>query len=119
MQLTTFAALFVTAFSALKGATAGGFSATCSNIFLPSNNFLQATCGDGHGGETTSELNLNACIGIAATELVCKANGDYAALGCSGCEIVTGEFMECGCPGGALIADLDDCVTNTGGILTC
>lgn len=79
MQLTTFIALFAAAFASLRGAdAAGGFSATCTNIFLPSNNFLEATCGDGHGGHTTSELNLNACIGIAATELVCRAK--YAEI---------------------------------------
>lgn len=74
MQLTSFVALFVATFAAFQGANAAGsFSATCTNIFLPSNNFLEATCGDGRGGHTTSELNLNACIGIAATQLVCKA----------------------------------------------
>ena len=74
MQFTTLTALFVAAFASLQGASASGdFSATCTSIFLPSNNFLEATCGDGRGGHTTSELNLNACIGIAATELVCKA----------------------------------------------
>ena len=73
MQFTSFVALFAATFAALQGANAAGdFSATCTNIFMPSNNFLEATCGDGRGGHTTSELNLNACIGIAATQLVCQ-----------------------------------------------
>ena len=74
MHFTSFLALCA-AFAATVPAViaTGGFSATCSNIFMPNNNFLEATCGDGRGGHTTSELNLNACIGIASTELVCRA----------------------------------------------
>ena len=73
MQFTSLVALFAATIGALQGANAAGdFSATCTNIFMPSNNFLEATCGDGRGGHTTSDLNLNACIGIAATQLVCQ-----------------------------------------------
>jgi hypothetical protein len=75
MHFTSFLTLCAATFAiTVPAVTAtGGFAATCSNIFLPSNNFLEATCGDGRGGHTTSELNLNACIGIASTELICKA----------------------------------------------
>ncbi|KAF5310767.1 hypothetical protein D9619_007642 [Psilocybe cf. subviscida] len=138
----TFLTLCVATLAALPGSVgASGLSATCKNIFMPSNNFLEATCSDGRGRLeyytidtflfcTTYSLALYILsslvpLGFALvsprplslfsllvssleskTELVCQPNGDYAARGCAGCEIVTGEFMECGCPGGVKIADL-------------
>ncbi|KAJ3513262.1 hypothetical protein NMY22_g15095 [Coprinellus aureogranulatus] len=74
MQLTSTLAMFaMSALAFTQGAkAAGGFSASCSNYFIENNHFLRATCADGRGGQVNSALDLNACIGIDPTKLVCR-----------------------------------------------
>ena len=73
MKLTTFL-VFATPFIGLiqGAAAASGFGASCTNYFIENNNILRATCKNNAGGTTNSSINLNACIGIAATQLVCQ-----------------------------------------------
>ncbi|TEB22208.1 Cyanovirin-N [Coprinellus micaceus] len=120
MQPKAVLALLATAFGAIQDVQARGeFSRSCTNYYIENNNFLRATCKNASGGQVNSALNLNACIGIASTSLVCRANGNYAANGCRACLIRTGAYMLCGCPGGNKIADLDECVANRNGLLAC
>ncbi|PPR02012.1 hypothetical protein CVT24_011135 [Panaeolus cyanescens] len=114
----------------LSAGARGGFASTCTNIFIENDHFLRATCGNGQGGTTSSSLDLNACIGISTgpgANLDCIPKwvafavcGNYVALGgCNSCLIHTGTFMRCHCPGTDRIADLDECVANNHGLLTC
>ncbi|KJA28772.1 hypothetical protein HYPSUDRAFT_176652 [Hypholoma sublateritium FD-334 SS-4] len=117
MQLTTtFIAVFATAFAAFRGAEAQGFGVTCTNPVL-SGSILTATCGNGHGGQTNSALDLNACVGLSGGNLVCQSNGDFLAHGCTGCSLID-VVISCDCPGFTFIT-LDECVTNDFGLLTC
>ncbi|CAE6515616.1 unnamed protein product [Rhizoctonia solani] len=119
MHFATLLTAVGTAIFAVSGVqAAGNFAASCSNYYIRDNNFLWATCGNGNGGQTTSALNLNSCIGNDGRNLVCRANGNYATA-CSGCLIRTGTYMLCGCSSGSGIADLNECVANRGGLLTC
>ena len=74
MQPKAVLALLVTALGAIQGVQARGeFSRSCTNYYIENNNFLRATCRNASGGQVNSALNLNACIGIASTSLVCRA----------------------------------------------
>ncbi|KAH6913657.1 hypothetical protein BKA70DRAFT_728204 [Coprinopsis sp. MPI-PUGE-AT-0042] len=120
MKFSTLAVLAAPAIGLIGGAAAaGGFAASCSNYFIEGNNFLRASCRNNAGGTTNSAINLNACIGIDPNQLVCRPNGNYAAQGCAGCLIRTGQFMLCSCPGGNKIADLNACIGNNNGLLVC
>ncbi|KJA28769.1 hypothetical protein HYPSUDRAFT_82350 [Hypholoma sublateritium FD-334 SS-4] len=116
MHLTNFVTIFATALTAFRGTKAQGFSFTCTNPVL-AGGILTATCGNGHGGETNSALDLNSCIGLSGGNLVCQPNGDFLAHGCTGCSL-SDLVMSCDCPGFAFIT-LDECVTNDFGLLTC
>ncbi|KAF9051834.1 hypothetical protein BJ165DRAFT_1524738 [Panaeolus papilionaceus] len=123
MRSSNIVTILTTALTLALGSNArGGFSSSCTSPFIDGDHFLHATCGNGQGGTTNSVLDLNACIGISTgpgANLDCIPNGNYAARGCSGCLIRTGTFMECHCPGTDRIADLDECVANNHGLLTC
>ena len=74
MQPKAVLVLLAAAFGTIQGVEArGDFSRSCSNYYIESNNFLRATCRRASGGQVNSALNLNACIGIASTSLVCRA----------------------------------------------
>ena len=73
MKFTAVAAVAVPLLTFVGGtAAAGGFAQSCSNYFIENNNFLRATCRNNAGGTTNSAINLNACIGIDPTQLVCR-----------------------------------------------
>ncbi|KAH6913659.1 hypothetical protein BKA70DRAFT_1558929 [Coprinopsis sp. MPI-PUGE-AT-0042] len=120
MKFTTLATLLGPAIGLIGGtAAASGFARSCSNYYIENNNFLGASCRNAAGGTTNSAINLNACIGINPTELVCRPNGNYAANGCRACLIRTGQYMLCQCPGGNKVADLNACIGNNNGLLVC
>ncbi|KAF9051833.1 hypothetical protein BJ165DRAFT_1401291 [Panaeolus papilionaceus] len=123
MHFTNIVAFVATASTLFLGVSArGDFSRSCTNYYIQGNNILRARCGNGSGGQVESALDLNACIGISSgpgANLDCRPNGNYAAQGCTNCLIRTGAYMRCMCPGMERIADLDACVANQRGLLTC
>ncbi|KAF9047917.1 hypothetical protein BJ165DRAFT_1593562 [Panaeolus papilionaceus] len=123
MHLSATLAMFttITPLFLLTHAAGGAFSASCDNIRLLQDHILSASCGDGRGGATSSLLDLNACVGFISRRLICRANGNYATIGCYHC-IVKGSRMTCDCPDpltNAVAINLDDCVVNRFGVLAC
>ncbi|KAG8726323.1 hypothetical protein FRC12_023498, partial [Ceratobasidium sp. 428] len=94
LGLTVVSALF---FLTAPGVSAGGgFSGSCSNIYMDGNSRLVAHCGDGRGGSRDTSIDLNRCIANYGGNLACATNGGYGGS-CSGCLIHTGTYMRCHC----------------------
>ncbi|KAH7903966.1 Cyanovirin-N [Hygrophoropsis aurantiaca] len=129
MQLTHFqllvAGLFVFAPSV---AVAQNWYDTCqSTLPYVSGGYLYATCTTDSGTESSTALNLDACVANYGGQLACAADGDFtASCDSASCELAAEDIsvMECYCENGsgsevASLVDLDSCISNDNGILSC
>ncbi|KZW02683.1 Cyanovirin-N [Exidia glandulosa HHB12029] len=111
---------------------ARGFADSCHDYTIDSNGYLKATCAVPNAADKTTQINLSNCLGNAGGRLQCQVNG--GAMGsCRRCFFGGGKAsvpppppaeMECDCGDGqggwpTSWIDLNNCVSNTFGTLTC
>ncbi|KAI0318790.1 Cyanovirin-N [Amylostereum chailletii] len=123
-----FSSLYVALMTAVMstqvlGSAQTNFGATCSGESLASGHILFATCGDGHGGEPTSSIDLNKCVTNSGGTLECQVNGGFAGT-CNTCSIESGTTLACDCGDGHggyphTVLNLNNCLSNKNGQLTC
>ncbi|KIM66722.1 hypothetical protein SCLCIDRAFT_75972, partial [Scleroderma citrinum Foug A] len=97
------------------------FAYTCNSSSL-SGTMLTAYCQLKDGSYGWSSLDLNSCLVNTNGILYCSQNGDYGAT-CSSCSL-SGTVLGCTCQdsqqaGQSASIDLNSCVTNNNGVLTC
>ncbi|KAF8604080.1 Cyanovirin-N [Ceratobasidium sp. AG-I] len=106
--------------AAMSVSAGGDFSHSCQDLQLEGS-ILSANCRsapDATPAPTT--LDVSDCISVNPRGLpICAVNGRYADS-CSPCEIRSGSYMTCSkCVGPSFMIDLDDCIMNSNGRLTC
>ncbi|KAF9033600.1 hypothetical protein BJ165DRAFT_1515248 [Panaeolus papilionaceus] len=121
MQLFTIAS-FLTISSVFLTANAV-VTELCTSLSLSGNNILRGSCRDGSGNIVNSALDLNACFASSGASLVCRANGNFAAFGCTGCTVgritLTTSTIQCNCPSSRATGNIDQCVGLNNGLLVC
>ncbi|KAH7909425.1 Cyanovirin-N [Hygrophoropsis aurantiaca] len=100
---------------------AGGFASSCSNYGV-SGGELYGTCRRDDGSTGSTEINLNGCLVNSNGQVGCRKGGDYAAT-CSDCSF-SGTTYTCECTNDdhkpvRSSVNLNDCITNDNGNLTC
>ncbi|KAB5589445.1 hypothetical protein CTheo_7113 [Ceratobasidium theobromae] len=119
-NLLAFAGASLVAVSGVQAAN--NFGTTCNSITMTSNNVLRASCRKVNGSYSTSTLDLNRCVVNNSGNLGCQSNGNYA-YSCNYCGLVGSgsTTMSCQCsPGGHYTTlNLNNCVGNNDGSLTC
>ncbi|KAB5588688.1 putative effector protein [Ceratobasidium theobromae] len=123
MHFTTLLTFFGASLAA-SGVQAAKYASTCTATGLNGDNLMFASCQDATGLEArkkTTVLDLNGCIVNRNGRLSCQANGRYDAT-CNGC-FVSDTTMTCSCEGRVSTIttsiNLDDCVSNLDGVLSC
>ncbi|KAL7926529.1 Cyanovirin-N [Trichoderma austrokoningii] len=100
------------------------FADMCSNITFSAPSTLKADCLDGEGTHViTSTIDLYKCLGNSNGVLQCLANGHFLAS-CNKCTLQDGTIFACQCRNGKQQVamswiDLNDCINNGDGELTC
>lgn len=108
-------------FSVTSQAIAGGFSSTCSNLYLDGS-WLGAYCGDGHGSGKWTGLDLNRFIINNHGNLYWQSNGGYSHSA-RNCHINSSGLLFCQLNDGhghwpEQAINLNDHLTNAWGNLT-
>ncbi|KAB5589404.1 putative effector protein [Ceratobasidium theobromae] len=108
---------------ALTGVQAADrFGDSCKDLRMISNNMLQANCRKRDGSYGITSLDLNKCVTNNGSFLQCQRNGNYATT-CEYCSLVetAKTNLACRCSPGPryTVLDLNKCVGNNNGQLTC
>ncbi|KIM50845.1 hypothetical protein SCLCIDRAFT_110053 [Scleroderma citrinum Foug A] len=89
-----------------------------------SGSVLYATCQSSDGSDVSTSIDLNQCVANTNGNLFCSKNGNYSAT-CSGCGLsANAGYLVCTCndynqAGQYADIELDQCLTNSDGNLTC
>ncbi|KIM64735.1 hypothetical protein SCLCIDRAFT_114413 [Scleroderma citrinum Foug A] len=123
MQLFTLSAALILATLSTRSSadSLSDWSYTCKDYYL-SNPVLYASCKQENGQYDNTSINLDKCVTNDNGVLYCGTNGDYSST-CSDCTF-TGTTVVCDCKDSSQIVhstsiDLNQCLTNSNGALTC
>ncbi|EGN98838.1 hypothetical protein SERLA73DRAFT_181510 [Serpula lacrymans var. lacrymans S7.3] len=124
MQLTILSVLASLALFTPSVLTQGGFSSTCDNYYV-TGSVLYADCESVSGTYYATEVDLDYCLANNGGSLICSSGGSYSYT-CSGCSLESGTYFGCSacsdctdCGTSSTGIDLDQCVSNDGGSLSC
>ncbi|KAH7920965.1 Cyanovirin-N [Leucogyrophana mollusca] len=106
-----------------SSAVASDFSASCKSISL-SGSILYADCRSESGNYAESALDTANCVANYDGNLSCASGGGYTGS-CTDCSLESGTtYLLCDCKNGsggdpASLIDLNTCISNTNGALSC
>ncbi|KAH7930616.1 Cyanovirin-N [Leucogyrophana mollusca] len=106
-----------------SSAVASGFSSSCNSVSL-SGSILYADCRSESGNYAESALDTANCVANYDGNLSCASGGGYTGS-CTNCALEAGTtYLLCDCKNGsggdpASVIDLNTCITNSNGILSC
>ncbi|KIM64762.1 hypothetical protein SCLCIDRAFT_1212824 [Scleroderma citrinum Foug A] len=123
MQFFALSVAFILAALSTSGSadSLSDWSHSCQNYYL-SGTTLNASCRKENGQYGNTSINLNQCVTNTNGVLYCGKNGDYSPT-CSGCNL-SGTSLDCQCKDKnqnehSTSVDLNQCLTNNNGVLTC
>ncbi|OBZ68624.1 hypothetical protein A0H81_11463 [Grifola frondosa] len=67
----------------------------------------------------SSSVDLNQCVGNIGGTLECWPNGGNYYNSCNSCKLQNGDILSCDCGSGTTLKELNNCVSNRNGQLTC